>query len=470
MKPICASTYQPAYAPGSNAYYGGQAFQNACNHAGYQPQPYQPQPLPYNPPAPYQGRYPAPTTLNQQTGFMLGDAGNYAVIAFNPTHGNSPTNAAITGDVGIGPSAAVVDFSSDSITGNLTFSGPTNIANPGAVSGATSGNSGLLASDIEHLKKLSTSVANEYGTPVNLGNENVNADQGAPDNSGNAVFTATGVGSNIFIQGDGEHNVVINIPAGFSPTLGNVTLSGGIKIDQVLFNYLGNQTVTSVAGATFQGTFLAPCATIDVSGLNVQGRIFGAVVASRTDVPGTTISDPTPTGGAGSPSIGMIYQNIAYTQSVNSTFGVQYSNNGLLQPTVYSNNGSIYGKGFSNVPLYPYGNGFPVFGNPGVVGNGLGGPSGNTLGGAPSNGLGGLPGTGLGGVAGYSGPNAIAPQPYAPVYYGQPPIYGAQAPVYAPPQPVYGVPPMVHYSSIHSAAPKHGEASLHSAHGAQHED
>ena len=90
------------------------------------------------------------------------------------------------------------------------------------------------------------------------------------------MFTITKWANNITINGDGTHDVVLNFATGIVPNLDNVTLTGGITANEVLFNYTGSSTITGTSGDTFNGIVLAPNAVFNVSqSVTINGDLYG---------------------------------------------------------------------------------------------------------------------------------------------------------------------------------------------------
>ena len=224
--------------------------------------------------------YPLPSAgVIGGSGFNLGDAANYAIIAFNP-HNFQTSNDTINGNVGIGPYAGI-QLTSGTLNGNLVTTGaaPTN-GNGNqiqGVSGTITGNNALLASDITALKTLSTTLGTEAGTSVSLNGNTIQATSGKLDAYGNEVFTVTSWGDNITINGDGTHDVVLNVEPGANLRLGNLTLTGGLTANEVLVNDLGTSDLQSTGahGQVFEATVLAPNAKVNYNASTVDGHVFG---------------------------------------------------------------------------------------------------------------------------------------------------------------------------------------------------
>jgi 5-hydroxyisourate hydrolase-like protein (transthyretin family) len=235
------------------------------------------------------------TATTVGNGFNLGDAGNYGIIAFQPSTLIASCNSPINGNVGLGTTNSYggccwgwscgswgnnqnpVQLNGDKITGNLVATNAAPSSTGGTVTGSVTGNSSTLASDISALQALSLTLASETGTTEALtSGATINATAGVLDSAGDEVFTITKWANNITINGSGANNVVLNIAPGVTPNLDNVTLTGGITANQVLFNDQNTGTISGTAGDTFNGTFLAPNATFNVStSVTIDGHLYG---------------------------------------------------------------------------------------------------------------------------------------------------------------------------------------------------
>jgi choice-of-anchor A domain-containing protein len=229
-------------------------------------------------------------------GFSLGDAGNYAIIAFSPSTFNASSKSPIVGSVGLGASCGVgtVQLNNDKITGNLVSTGNAPSNPGGTVTGTIIANNTTLASDISTLKSLSATLANETGTTERItSGTTIAATSGVLDSMGDYVFTITQWANNLTISGTGSNNVVLNFAGGVTPNIDNVTLIGGITANQVLFNDQNTTTITATSGDTFNGTLLAANAIIDVTGGTVNGQLYGGASGQTFSyVSGATLTAP----------------------------------------------------------------------------------------------------------------------------------------------------------------------------------
>ena len=209
------------------------------------------------------------------TGFSLGDAANYAIIALDPHNFQGTSNSHIYGNVGVGPYQAI-QLAGDTISGNLVTTGAPSPNTGGRVTGTITGHSASLATDIANLETLSSALGAESGTLTFLSpGTTLNATSGTPDSSGNDVFTVTHWADNLTLSGSSSDHVVLDIEPGVQFALGNVTLTGGLTPNHVLFNYLGTNEVHGINNEVFNGTILAPDAKINVNGSTINGHLFG---------------------------------------------------------------------------------------------------------------------------------------------------------------------------------------------------
>ncbi len=238
-------------------------------------------------------------------GFDLGDAANYGIITFSSGTFKGSSSAIIHGDVGLGAYCGTVSVKlySERIDGDLVTTGTSPRSTGGTVTGHVTGYSSSLSGDISALQSLSATLAGEPATTLSLSSGMViDATAGVLDNQGNYVFNITRWANNITIKGDGSHNVVLNISSKVVPVLENVSLTGGLTANQVLFNDQDDDTITGVNNTTFNATFLAPNATFEVTGVTVNGHLFGGANGDTFGfTAGATLNTPANTGGSTSP-------------------------------------------------------------------------------------------------------------------------------------------------------------------------
>ena len=268
------------------------------------------------------------TAFQASASFSLGDAANYAVI-FQGGGGNTlkvnggagPSDLAVNGNVGIagtgqlglsGGSVVLID-------GNVDFAGavtPSSYSGGSSyVNGTISGGHAIVQNAMNYLSALSATLGAESGTPITLiPGTTINAAAGNPVN-GDSVFTVTSMNfpnGTLTINGDGIHNVVINISGAVAANFHaeHVVLTGGLTSDQVLFNFFGGDSTTLSGGPTMNivsgggspsnpdnilyGTFLDPYGTISISDTILYGRAFGGDSHNEQIVSGAYINAPPP--------------------------------------------------------------------------------------------------------------------------------------------------------------------------------
>jgi uncharacterized repeat protein (TIGR01451 family) len=247
------------------------------------------------------------TTLG--SGFNLGDAGNYGIIAFAPSIVKAASGSPINGNVGVGGSCYSVSYklSGDKITGNLVTTGtaPSSSSTGGTITGSITGNSSALSADISALQALSITLASETGTNEALStSQTLSATSGTLDSAGDEVFTITRWANNLTINGTGSNNVVLNIASGVNINLDNLTLTGGLTANEVLINDQNTGTISATSGDTFNGTVLAPNAVFNVAGsVTINGHLYGGQSGQTlTFTSGATLNTPANTSN-GTPSV-----------------------------------------------------------------------------------------------------------------------------------------------------------------------
>lgn len=257
-----------------------------------------------------------------QAGFDLGDAANYAVLyegagSHNLQINSSPVNGStISGNIGLGDElGGMPQFQPSNpavINGNINFAGAVNVNNSGAViNGSINGGVNMVESDLDSLNSLSSTLGAATGTSVainiaNGGSQTINAEGGTQVSSGSYkgtyVYTVTSLnfvnGAKLTINGSASDYVVLNFNynAHFA---GTITLTGGIKSDQVLFNIIGGANLTGGDNLQYAandvsqtGTFLDPNGTITMNSVNLTGRLFGGDSSDMQIVSGGTIVAP----------------------------------------------------------------------------------------------------------------------------------------------------------------------------------
>jgi len=261
------------------------------------------------------------TTANDSsTNAALGLAGQYAVL-YEGTGGHNLqiTNVTVNGNVGVGGTGHVQFNGPGTIGGRLDFSA----ANAGQCSnnngsnvGPTSVNYSVtnVTTALNTINSLSTSLGGLSGTNISFNNSNqtVNESSGTLQTSGGVsyrVFSITSYSENngdvVTINGDGSRDpVVFNFAFNSNVNLGgDVTLTGGLTADQVLWNFtttgknisLNNNASSYPLPAAFQGDILAPNDAISLTNANLDGRVFGGGSSDMQIVSGDSINVPSGT-------------------------------------------------------------------------------------------------------------------------------------------------------------------------------
>jgi len=249
------------------------------------------------------------------TGFTLGDAANYGVIfqggggnKLSVNNGPGIDGLADNGNIGIAGTGVLQLSGPLVIDGNVDFAG-TAVANGVGgnvvVNGTISGNHANVQTDMNNLNALSASLGLEAGTSIALNSGGtVTASTGTLDASGNRVFTVSSINlpnGTLTINGDGSHNVVINISAAADGNIhpNNIVISGGLTSDQVLFNVFGGAGLTggptldiNSNGGALEGTFLDPNGQVSIVHSVLDGRLYGGDSHDEQIVSGAEINSP----------------------------------------------------------------------------------------------------------------------------------------------------------------------------------
>ena len=261
------------------------------------------------------------------SGYTLGDAANYVAIfqggGGNTLNINNPSGLFAntdTGNIGLAGTGHLSLSGPLVINGNIDFAGsvidnpPYTGPAPGngiTVNGSIVGGQGNVQADMSNLNSLSTTLGAETGTSVALNSgTTINANTtGTLDGMGDKVFTVTSISAangTLTINGDGSHNVVINISAAADANLhfNKIVLTGGLTSDQVLFNLydlnpLDNANLSggptldlNSNGGTLDGIFLDPDGQISLVSTILDGRIFGGDSHDEQLVSGGTLVMP----------------------------------------------------------------------------------------------------------------------------------------------------------------------------------
>ena len=220
------------------------------------------------------------------TGFSLGDAANYAVLA-QTTPNSSVTisnSSKISGNVGIGADR-LLNIDSSSYIGNAVFAGVVFEANGNTgIHGSVSYGNSQVANDLTYLTNLSQGLASSKGNEIDFSN-NQTIQAGKVYN---VTPNSTSVG-NLTIKGTSSDYVVLNFSTNVTFN-GTITLTGGISANQVLFNITGNNALT-IASANVEGVFLDPNGAISMTNSVLTGSLFGGDSSDLT-ISGSTINGP----------------------------------------------------------------------------------------------------------------------------------------------------------------------------------
>jgi hypothetical protein len=257
----------------------------------------------------------------------LGGGENYALL-FQGGGGNTlhVTNVTLGGNIGVagtgnfqdaGPSTVSgrVDFA-DTVTSRFSSSNAANTYNGGQHSPPYVGNFGVgpVQSAMNYLNALSQTLMGDAGTPVAInGIQTLNASSGALFNINGQnihVFDATSFNNSgatdvLTINGTANDLVAINLDGlGNIQMHGGIVLTGGIGLDNVVFNIGGGNYATHSGGVSFdinnnqgnhgiaRGIFLNPNGAVSVSDCLAEGRVFGGDSHDEQYVSGAHLNAP----------------------------------------------------------------------------------------------------------------------------------------------------------------------------------
>jgi choice-of-anchor A domain-containing protein len=194
--------------------------------------------------------------------------------------------------------------------GPIPGPGPYAVSGGGSVFGAVVDNDPLATSAINYVNSLSQTLGLEAGTDLTLtSSQTIRASNGILDGDGNRVFDTTSVDLNntstLIIQGSPFQSVVINVTDNDPTFNGQIYLSGGIAVDQVLFNMVGGNYTTHSGGPTLtistngqitNGVFLDPNGSMQLNNGQLFGRFFGGGATDAQIISGNI--GPSPVGGS----------------------------------------------------------------------------------------------------------------------------------------------------------------------------
>jgi hypothetical protein len=241
----------------------------------------------------------------------LGLAGNYGLL-YSGGHNLALNNSTFNGYIGISGSGAAQFSGPLALTGRVDFSAANTgqYHSSGNVSAPTSINYNVAAvtTALNTVSTLSNSLAGQ-GTNIAInGTQTINESAGqlyTVNGFTYRVFNVTSYsetdGKMVTINGDGSGNaVVFNFGLSSNVTLGgDVTLTGGLSDDQVLWNFSNSgyavslhTNASSFPQLAFHGVIMAPNDTISADNSNLNGRIFGGGSNDMQIVSGDTVNAP----------------------------------------------------------------------------------------------------------------------------------------------------------------------------------
>jgi len=237
----------------------------------------------------------------------LADASNYFVLYEGiGGHNLQITNVTVDGNIGVGGAGVVQDNGPNTIEGGIDFSA----MNTGQFHNNNNANIGPsyvhygqsnVSADLTLLNSLSATLLGEAGTNLVInGNQTINLAGCSADLNGYCIFKVTSYHENdgkmLTINGDGIHSgVVFDFSAGLNLG-GDITLTGGLTPDMVVWNFAAggnvqlNTNASSYSNLAFQGILLAPNNPISLVNANLKGRAFGGNSSDMQIVSGTTIT------------------------------------------------------------------------------------------------------------------------------------------------------------------------------------
>lgn len=209
----------------------------------------------------------------------------------------------VTGNVGIGGQGTFT-MSDGHVDGNVVMHSGAHpqLSGPARINGTVSNNDALLNSALSDAQSLSDAAAMESTTPayasltsVNITNSNQSmtitggANQKVVLNLTDFVMSA----GTFTLQGTATTSFIINVANNFSLNNSQITLSGGVPAQNVLFNIRGTGGQVSLnQGTQLPGTLLALNRKVDLSGGHVTGKVIadqvvitsgGSVVSPSTN-------------------------------------------------------------------------------------------------------------------------------------------------------------------------------------------
>jgi uncharacterized repeat protein (TIGR01451 family) len=250
---------------------------------------------------------------------IYGAAANYAVLyEGNGGHNLSITNVTVNGTIGVGGTGKVQFSGPGTITGRLDFSAAStgqysnnNASNVGPIS--VNYNVAAVTNALNTVNSLSSSLAGLGNNLAIGGTQTINESAGQLKTVNGVTYRVFNItsysetdGSVVTINGDGSGNpVVFDFDSNTNVNLGgDVTLTGGLTDDQVIWNFtssnqavqLNNNASSYPQPAAFHGVILAPNDKISIVNASLDGRVFGGNCSDMQIVSGDTINAPMTSG------------------------------------------------------------------------------------------------------------------------------------------------------------------------------
>ncbi len=254
------------------------------------------------------------TNTSTNPALNVGGIASYDVL-YEGTGNNqlSITNDTIDGNIGVG--GGQVQFNGPGkIGGRLDFSAAnsgqyhnTNKSNGGPA--AVNYNVSAVTTAINAVNSLSTSLGGLSGTSISFNNSNqtINESSGTLQTSNGVsyrVFNVTSYSENnndtVTINGDGSGDpVVFNFAYSSNTNLGGqVTLTGGLTDDQVMWNFTssGKSVQLTNNGGTYVGVIIVPNDSFNSNNFNLNGRVYGGAAGNMQLTGGANVYAPATTG------------------------------------------------------------------------------------------------------------------------------------------------------------------------------
>ncbi len=219
--------------------------------------------------------------LTAQTPVVLGTAGNFAVLAFSTI--TNTGNSVVDGNIGLSPGTQVIGFGPGIVVNGVIHAGD-------AVAGTAQNDLTAAYNDAAARPCIGPVLPGDLGNMTLL--------PGVYCNSSEENITGT-----VTLNGNGDPNAIFIFKIGSTLKTAvnnsNVNLIGGAKASNVFWQVGSSATLN--AGTAFNGTIMANIAVTVNTGAVLNGRALarnGAVTLQ-----GNMITNPSPSGGAGSLSL-----------------------------------------------------------------------------------------------------------------------------------------------------------------------